>query len=358
MTAPGKATGRSCARASSGLGQPADSKDDFDQLTQCANPVGDAWLIEKGKAEPKNRLNPVYYQGMRMILHDLMGLPLVYLDGEISTDKEARGKMLIKRREGRRRARDRDAQGVSAHGRRRADREALPDALHAADGPRDQPCLPVAQLGCWRRAGWPSRSRTSWRSANTPRASTFAASTSETTTITSWSPPTGARSSWSTSATKVGRPRLPRGLRSAPIRRPALWRRRRLPGGQDAPRADRGGVPRVQVRSESEQPGAGSHLHRPGDGARDFYKLTRGTPVGKGANFNYWYSGSLSTVGMNLGWSPDEMWEAVDRYRSRFPLAEAWRVGRSRRPSSMASSSCPTTTAACGSRQPPAGTPA
>jgi DNA polymerase I-like protein with 3'-5' exonuclease and polymerase domains len=33
---------------------------------------------------------------MRMILHDLVGLPLVYLDGEISSDKEARGKMLIK----------------------------------------------------------------------------------------------------------------------------------------------------------------------------------------------------------------------------------------------------------------------
>jgi DNA polymerase I-like protein with 3'-5' exonuclease and polymerase domains len=59
---------------------------------------------------------------------------------------------------------------------------------------------------------------------------------------------------------------------------------------------------------------------------KSFFKLTRGTPVGKGANFNSWYSGSLSTVGLNLGWSPDEMWAAVDRYRNRFPLAEAWRV--------------------------------
>src|SRR3546814_869818 len=59
---------------------------------------------------------------------------------------------------------------------------------------------------------------------------------------------------------------------------------------------------------------------------KDFFKHARGTPVGKGANFNYWYSGSLSTVGGNLGWTSDEMWEAVDRYRARFPLAEKWRV--------------------------------
>jgi DNA polymerase I-like protein with 3'-5' exonuclease and polymerase domains len=57
-----------------------------------------------------------------------------------------------------------------------------------------------------------------------------------------------------------------------------------------------------------------------------FFKLTRGTPVGKGANFSYWYSGALSTVGQTLGWSSDEMWEAVDRYRSRFAIAEKWRV--------------------------------
>src|SRR3546814_5169870 len=59
---------------------------------------------------------------------------------------------------------------------------------------------------------------------------------------------------------------------------------------------------------------------------KDFFKHARGTPVGKGANFNYWYSGSLSTVGGYLGWTSDEMSEAVDRYRARFPLAEQWRA--------------------------------
>lgn len=60
---------------------------------------------------------------------------------------------------------------------------------------------------------------------------------------------------------------------------------------------------------------------------KDYYKYTRGTPVGKGANFNYWYSGALGTVGENLGWTQEEMWDGTQRYRDRFALAEEWRVG-------------------------------
>ena len=60
---------------------------------------------------------------------------------------------------------------------------------------------------------------------------------------------------------------------------------------------------------------------------QQYFKYTRGTPVGKGANFNYWYSGALGTVGENLGWTTDEMWAGVDRYRNRFWKAEEWRVG-------------------------------
>ena len=51
------------------------------------------------------------------------------------------------------------------------------------------------------------------------------------------------------------------------------------------------------------------------------------TKIGKGANFNYWYSGALNTVGETMGWSADKMWEMTDRYRQSFPQAEEWRVG-------------------------------
>lgn len=50
------------------------------------------------------------------------------------------------------------------------------------------------------------------------------------------------------------------------------------------------------------------------------------TKVGKGGNFNYWYSGALSTVGDQLGWTADKMWDMTDRYRTLFHVAEQWRV--------------------------------
>jgi DNA polymerase I-like protein with 3'-5' exonuclease and polymerase domains len=50
------------------------------------------------------------------------------------------------------------------------------------------------------------------------------------------------------------------------------------------------------------------------------------TRIGKGANFNYWYSGALNTVGENMGWSSDKMWEMTEKYRETFEVAEQWRV--------------------------------
>jgi DNA polymerase I-like protein with 3'-5' exonuclease and polymerase domains len=50
------------------------------------------------------------------------------------------------------------------------------------------------------------------------------------------------------------------------------------------------------------------------------------TEVGKGANFNYWYSGFLGTIGERMGWSADKTGEATKRYRERFSVAEMWRV--------------------------------
>jgi hypothetical protein len=56
------------------------------------------------------------------------------------------------------------------------------------------------------------------------------------------------------------------------------------------------------------------------------YKYWR-TEVGKGANFNYWYSGYLATIGERLGWSPEKTKMATQRYAQRFAVAEQWRLG-------------------------------
>lgn len=50
------------------------------------------------------------------------------------------------------------------------------------------------------------------------------------------------------------------------------------------------------------------------------------TKVGKGSNFNYWYSGALNTVGETMGWTSEEMWAKTEAYRNEFAVAEQWRV--------------------------------
>jgi DNA polymerase I-like protein with 3'-5' exonuclease and polymerase domains len=52
------------------------------------------------------------------------------------------------------------------------------------------------------------------------------------------------------------------------------------------------------------------------------------TEIGKGSNFNYWYSGALSTIAEKLGWDSATHWAAVDRYRERFHVAEKWRIAK------------------------------
>jgi DNA polymerase I-like protein with 3'-5' exonuclease and polymerase domains len=56
--------------------------------------------------------------------------------------------------------------------------------------------------------------------------------------------------------------------------------------------------------------------------ARGFWR----TEIGKGANFNYFFSGWLHTVGQRMGWSMQTTANAVDLYRDRFHVAEEWRV--------------------------------
>lgn len=56
-----------------------------------------------------------------------------------------------------------------------------------------------------------------------------------------------------------------------------------------------------------------------------FYKWAR-TELGKGANFSYFYSGGLSTLQEKLGWDNDTLWDKVENYRKKFPVAEQWRL--------------------------------
>jgi DNA polymerase I-like protein with 3'-5' exonuclease and polymerase domains len=303
-----------------------DSANDFEQCTQCSNPVGNAWADECGVALPKNLLNPVYYQGMRVILHDLMGLPLVYSEGEITSDKEARGKMLIKAEK----AGDERAQAVLKAYQRLADVEQTmklyltpysqlmdPETHHVY--PNISSELATRRMAC----SFPNvMALSKYSESKYVRGFYLPDEVDHVVISADWS---------SVELVLIGDMSGDHGFREV---------FGQIPYGDlhTGAAADCLGVKTLPGLTEEEyrefkfgrNPNNRRLVHIFTGQEMDpksFYKLTRGTPVGKGANFNYWYSGSLSTVGMNLGWSTDEMWQAVDRYRSRFPLAEQWRVG-------------------------------
>lgn len=50
------------------------------------------------------------------------------------------------------------------------------------------------------------------------------------------------------------------------------------------------------------------------------------TVLGKGSNFEYWYSGWLMNTAKKMGWNLDQTAEAVKGYTSKFATAEAWRL--------------------------------
>lgn len=59
---------------------------------------------------------------------------------------------------------------------------------------------------------------------------------------------------------------------------------------------------------------------------RPTYKEER-RDLGKVPNFGYWYSGALGQAAKAMNWGSDKMWDATEKYRARFPVAEQWRVG-------------------------------
>jgi DNA polymerase I-like protein with 3'-5' exonuclease and polymerase domains len=52
--------------------------------------------------------------------------------------------------------------------------------------------------------------------------------------------------------------------------------------------------------------------------------------LGKGANFEYWYSGWLAQVAKEMGWTMEETQKAVEGYRAQFSGGEEWRLRRQR----------------------------
>lgn len=302
-----------------------DSKDDFEQCYQVSGPVGNAWALEKGLKERKGCLNPGYYMAQRVLLHDLMGLPLVYIDGEITTDKEARGKLLMKAEQA---ANELHQKVLKAMNKIATIEQVMKLYLtpynHLMDPETSRVYPDLSSMLATRRmaASFPNPMQLSKQGETTYIRGFYEGDSPDHFVVSAdWS---------SVELVLIGDQSGDEGFRQV---------FGQIPYGDlhTGAAADCLAVKTLPGLTEAEyrefkfgrNPNGRRLLNVFSGEEMDpsaYFKHTRGTPVGKGANFNYWYSGSLSTVGANLGWTSDEMWEAVERYRNRFPLAESWRV--------------------------------
>jgi len=305
-----------------------DKDDDFEQCFQVSNPIGNAWAGEKGIVVPKGgKLNLVYYMGMRTIMYDLLELPIQYSQGSIASDSDARGKI-----------------------REKLDKMEGPDIQIKKDIMKDlQEMAEIEQR---------------MKLYLTPYTQLMDPETSCVYPVLS-----------SILATRRLATSFPNPMQLAKRGNSAYIRGFYLGDSDDhiVVSADWSAIELVIIGDQSGDPGfrkvygqipyGDMHSGAAVDGLSvktlpglteeefrefkfgrnpnnrrlvdfsgselspsEYYKWSRGTPVGKGINFSYWYSGALSTVATNLGWTDKEHWEAVDKYRARFPLAEAWRV--------------------------------
>jgi len=319
-----------------------DSDDDFEQCFQVSNPIGNAWATEKQVKVPKSgKLNLVYYHGMRTLMFDLMGLDMEYDQGSVASDKEARGrakeKLLSK----------------------------LPDKTITPELMNEEERLDQLRLDMMGTLQDMSDIEQRMKLYLTPYTQLMDPETSCVYPVLS-----------SILATRRLAMSFPNAMQLAKSGDSAYIRGFYHGDTEDhvVLSADWSAIELVLIGDMSgdkgfaevygQLPYGDMHSGAAVDGLRvktfpdlteeefkgfkfgenpnerrlvdlagrelspsGFHKFARGTAIGKGVNFSYWYSGALSTVAHNLGFTDKEHWDLVDAYRSRYPEAEAWRVG-------------------------------
>ena len=299
-----------------------DEADDFRQCYQVSNPIGNAWAAEKGLPEPKGRLNVGYWQTMRSIMYDLLRLPMQYAEGKVASDSDARGRIREKLEPGL-------AADIMAKLQDMADIEQRMKLyltpytqLMDPETSRVYPSL-SSQLATRRLAtSFPNPMQLAKQGESAYIRSFYLGDDDDCAVVSAdWS---------AVELVIIGDMSGDEGFRKV--------------YGQ-IPYGDMHTGSAVDALSVKTMPGITEDEFRefkfgrnPNDRRlidfsgrdltpKDFHKWARGTAIGKGINFGYWYSGAVSTVASNLGMSDEQHWELVDKYRARFPDAEAWRVG-------------------------------
>ena len=300
-----------------------DSDDTFEMVTQVSNPIGNQWADLKGNG----RLNLNYWQTLRVILYDLMGHKPVRIAGSVASDAEAKGRVTLTYQK----SGEKDKQHLIHLLNKMSSVE---QAVKLYITPYTLLCDPETGRVYPTINSMLATRRMAMSNPNGMQLAKYGDSAY----VRSYFEP-DSRDHLVLSADWSGVELVLIGEYSGDPEFGRCFAQIPYADLHSGAAADCLAVKTLPGLTETEflgfkrglNPNNRELLHiRTGElqTPQDFFKYTRGTPVGKGANFNYWYSGALGTVGDNLGWTSDEMWAGVDRYRDRFSVAEEWRVAQ------------------------------
>lgn len=271
-----------------------DSDDDFTMVSQVKSSITEAWALEKGLPKPVG-VNLNYFVTMQTILYDLCGLPPQYSQGRLTADKDARAKLFEDHS-------DRDViknLGILSGIVQRMSLFLTP--YSGLTDPETNTMHPVvsSQLATRRlAASFPNPMQLSKRGESSYIRG-FYLPDSEDDVIISLD--------WSQVELVLigefsGDPEFAACYKSKPYRD--------LHAVAAAPLAAKlKNLPEMTLEEFQALPD---------------YKDLR-SELGKGSNFEYWYSGGLWQLGGKLGFNFEDTIEMSKRYSDKFSVAEAWR---------------------------------
>lgn len=317
-----------------------DSDDDFEQCIQVSSPVGNAWHMErlgydlKGKAKPE--LSITHYMPVRVMLYDLIRAKMMFDKGAIQSDGEARGKIQDWLK-----ANDADENKLkiieimtAMAGVEQRMKLYLTPYTHLTD-PETHRMYPTVNclLNTRRLAGsTPNLMQLAKRGESTYVRGFFLPDYDDHVLISlDWS---------AFELVIIGElskdPEFHRAFGQLP------HQDMHAGAAADILRVELPWITEEKFKSLRQFSKAEDFMDnygmQPKDVGRLFTNLkgeamlpgkARGywrTEIGKGANFNYWYSGFLTTVGQRMGWSLQRTGEATEFYRNRFAGGEQWRL--------------------------------
>lgn len=300
-----------------------DSDNDFEQCYQVSNPIGNAWALEKGKKNPAGKLNLGYWQTMRSIMYDLLRLPMQYSEGKVGSDSDARGRIREKLEKGSLQDKIMTEVQEMADIEQRMKLYLTPyTQLMDPETSRVYPSL-SSQLATRRLAtSFPNPMQLAKQGTSAYIRSFYLGDDDDSVVVSAdWSAVElvliGDMSDGASFRSIYGQ--IPYGDMHSGSAVDALSVKTML------------GITEEEFREFKfgRNPNGRNLIDFSGRTLtpKDFHKWARGTAIGKGINFGYWYSGAVSTVASNLGLSDSQHWELVDKYRSRHPDEERWRVG-------------------------------